>query len=59
MNEKCVHKNNVFIKKRNKSLNKIQKHFVYNIRYENNNEIYITQNINPYKRFQQYMWKPL
>jgi len=59
MNEKCVHKNNVFIKKRSKSLNKIQEHFVYNIRYENNNEIYIAQNINPYIRFKQYMWKPL
>ncbi len=36
-------------------MNNIQEHFVYNIRCENNNKIYIGQNINPYKRFKQHM----
>jgi hypothetical protein len=45
-------------KKRSNSLNNIQKHFVYNIKCEKNNKIYIGQSIDPYKRFKQHMRKP-
>ncbi len=45
-------------KKRSNSLSNIQEHFVYNIRCENNNKVYIGQSINPYKWFKQHMRKP-
>jgi predicted GIY-YIG superfamily endonuclease len=45
-------------KKRSNSLNNIQEHFVYNIRCENNNKVYIRQSIDPYKRFKQHMHRP-
>ncbi len=32
---------------------------MYNIRYENNNKIYIGQNIDPYKQFKQHVHRPL
>jgi hypothetical protein len=35
-----------------------QEHFVYNIRCENNDKIYIGQNIDPYKWFKQHMHRP-
>ncbi len=46
------------LKKGRNSLNNIQEHFMYNITCENNNKIYIGQNINPYKRFKQHMRRP-
>jgi hypothetical protein len=45
-------------KKGRNSLNNIQEHFVYNIRCENNNKIYIGQSTNPYKQFKQHIHKP-
>jgi hypothetical protein len=45
-------------KKGSNSLNNIQEHFVYNIRCENNNKIYIGQSVDPYKWFKQHMRKP-
>ncbi len=53
-----VQKCNVPIKKGSKSLNKIQKHVVYNIKCENNNKLYTRQSINPYKQFKQCMRRP-
>jgi hypothetical protein len=49
---KCTYKKEIF------SLNNTQKHFVYNIKCENNNKVYIGQNIDPYKWFKQHMHKP-
>jgi predicted GIY-YIG superfamily endonuclease len=43
------------LKKGKNSLNNIQEHFMYNITCENNNKVYIGQNIDPYKRFKQHM----
>jgi predicted GIY-YIG superfamily endonuclease len=43
------------LKKGKNSLNNIQKHFMYNITCENNNKVYIGQNIDPYKQFKQHM----
>ncbi len=46
------------LKKGRNSLNNIQEHFMYIITCENNNKVYIGQNINPYKRFKQHMRRP-
>jgi hypothetical protein len=45
-------------KKGSNSLNNIQEHFVYNIRCENNNKLYIRHNIDPYKQFKEHMSRP-
>jgi len=42
-------KNTMCLKKGRNSLNNVQKHFMYNITCENNNKVYIGQNIDPYK----------
>jgi predicted GIY-YIG superfamily endonuclease len=51
-------KNAMYLQKRSNALNNIQKHFVYNIRCENNNKLYIGQSIDPYKQFKQCMCRP-
>jgi hypothetical protein len=51
-------RNAMCLQKRGNFLNNIQEHFVYSIRCENNNKVYIGQSINPYKRFKQHMRRP-
>ncbi len=51
-------KNTMCLKKGRNSLNNIQKHFMYSITCENNNKVYIGQNIVPYKWFKQHMHRP-
>ncbi len=36
----------------------IEEHFVYKVTCENNNKVYIGQNMNPYQWFKQHMHRP-
>jgi predicted GIY-YIG superfamily endonuclease len=51
-------KNAMYLQKRDKLLKQHKEHFVYNIKCENNNKIYIGQNIDLYKWFKEHMGRP-